>query len=92
MHYYNSLKNFLSENVKEINIKFESEKNELIEKLSMSRSFRDTHEIIAQLNNYDGWNREQVEKLINILEQNSQVGGIVGDEDVERFYIDIFNK
>lgn len=64
----------------------EQEKDELILKLSGSRSFAYTHLIIAKLSKYNNWSEFQREKLFDILRNNAQVYWIISDSDVRAFY------
>lgn len=75
----------------EINLKEdEKRKKSLILSLEDSGSFRTTHTIIAELRNCEyAWTKKEIEWLIEIAIQNSQVNSILQDTDVSRFYKDI---
>lgn len=67
-------------------------KEELIDKLEDSRSFDNTHKIIEQLLKVRGWTEQQIEKIIRIAKENSQVMYILKDEDVKKFYQNLCKK
>ena len=75
----------------EINLKEdEKRKKSLILSLEDSGSFRTTHTIIADLRKGDyTWSKEEIEWLVEIAMQNSQVNSILQDTDVARFYKEI---
>lgn len=75
----------------EINLKEdEKRKKSLILSLEDSGTFRTTHTIIADLRKGDyTWSKEEIEWLIEIAMQNSQVNSILQDTDVARFYKEI---
>lgn len=84
--FYTNLVPFLQENFKDIQLKAESEKQTLIDKLKHSCSFISTHGIIAMLNKYDGWTADQIDELCSIATVNNQVRWILEDSDVFSFY------
>lgn len=86
IYFYKNLVPFLNEHYKEIQLKTETYKQDLIARLEGSRHFIDTHGIIAELRKYNGWTDEQIEELCVIAETNSQVSRIIYDEDVFEFY------
>lgn len=75
----------------EINLKEdEKRKKSLILSLEDSGTFRTTHTIVADLRKGDyTWSKEEIEWLIEIAMQNSQVNSILQDTDVARFYKEI---
>lgn len=83
---------FLNEHIKDIKLKTEEEKADLICKLAESRNFLTTHGIIAMLKKHSGWTEDQIEKLCYIAENNSQVWWILKDEDVRQFYNDLLEN
>lgn len=83
---YTSLVSFLNEHAKEITLETETEKQKWIEKLKNSNSFQETHGIIANLRRFTGWTESQIEELCKCVEDNTQVGWILEDQDVEDFY------
>ena len=66
--------------------KEEQEKQDLINALEDSESFKNTHAVIAALSEFTSWNEKQKRKLLNIALDNTQVEYILKDEDVYNFY------
>ena len=66
--------------------KEELEKEELIDKLSDSTSFANTHAVIDQLTGVKGWSGAQKNKLLRIALENTQVTYILKDYDLKAFY------
>jgi hypothetical protein len=87
--FYSSLVSFFNEHQKDINLLTETEKDNLINSLSISGSFQYTHKIIRSLETYEYFTDEQINKLINIAVNNTQVGKIIRDDDVLFFYKNI---
>ena len=86
IHFYTNLVKFLNEHIEDIKLKTEQEKQDLIDKLTASRSFISTHGIIALMNKHSGWTDAQIESICYAAESNSQVGWLLGDDDVYEFY------
>ena len=86
IHFYKNLVPFLNEHFRNIALKTEKEKQELIEKLKTSSSFENTHGVIAMLSRHIGWTDSQIEEICAAAENNSQVEWILGDSDVSTFY------
>lgn len=66
--------------------KEELEKEELIDKLSDSTSFANTHAVIEQLTGVKVWSGAQKNKLLRIALENTQVTYILKDYDLKAFY------
>ncbi len=66
--------------------KEDQEKQDLINALEDSESFKNTHAVIAALSEFTSWNEKQKRKLLNIALDNTQVEYILKDEDVYNFY------
>lgn len=66
--------------------KEDQEKQDLINALEDSESFKNTHTVIAALSEFTSWNEKQKRKLLNIALDNTQVEYILKDEDVYNFY------
>lgn len=66
--------------------KEDQEKQDLINALEDSESFKNTHAVIAALSEFAGWSKKQKRKLLNIALENTQVEYILKDEDVYNFY------
>lgn len=84
--FYRSLQDFFESNFPQIKLASDVLKNDLIERLSKSGTFATTHLIIDKLSKIDDFSAIQVEQLIQIADMNTQVGWIIGDEDVSAFY------
>ncbi len=86
IHFFRSLNEFLKTKFPNIRIATDIEVNKLIERLTICGSFSNTHSIIANLNQYESFSKSQAEQLILAAETNSQVGWILGDDDILHFY------
>lgn len=64
----------------------EMERGILALRLRNSGSFAQTHLVIKELNNLDGFNDEHLRYIAEALVENSQVRAIRGDDDVREFY------
>lgn len=89
IHFYKNLVPFLNEHFRNIQLKTEQEKQEMIAKLSDSSCFESTHGIIAMMSKFSGWTDSQIEELCEIAENNTQVNWIINDEDVSKFYCNL---
>jgi hypothetical protein len=87
--FFRSLTEFFERHVKAIQLKDEliadKRKNSLISELECSSSFANTHGIVSQLSKFSTWNDEQVNRILDAVEDNSQVGAICGDDDIAEF-------
>lgn len=92
IHYYKNLVPFLTENISDIKLETETEKQRLIDQLSNSGNFQSTHATIAMLKMFSGWTEDQIEKLCTIAEDNTQVSWILKDPDVFEFYSHILSE
>lgn len=86
VYFYSTLVGFLNAHVNEIQLKAETDKQKLIDKLYESGSFASTHGIIASLKQYSGWTEQQVERICSALVDNNQVSWIIEDSDILDFY------
>ncbi|MEQ8789518.1 MAG: PIN domain-containing protein [Pirellulaceae bacterium] len=68
------------------------ERGLLAQRLRNSRSFAETHAVIAEVKDLDGFNDEHLRYLGEALVENSQVRAIRHDGDVHEFYSGILNK
>lgn len=68
------------------------QKEDLIDKLSDSSSFAETHEIIGLISSINNWEESQIERILEIGTLNSQVKYILNDTDVRKFYVKICKK
>ena len=64
----------------------EQEKIDLINSLESSGSFKSTHAIIEKLSKYTSWTPEEIEDLLAIALENTQVWHILNDPDIKKFY------
>ncbi|EFX40247.1 HAD family hydrolase [Streptococcus peroris] len=64
----------------------EQEKIDLINSLESSASFKSTHAIVEKLSKYTSWKPEEIEDLIEIAVENTQVLHILNDQDIKKFY------
>ena len=84
--FFKSLVTFLSAHVKDIKLQAEQEKDDLISSLKHSHNFANTHAIIAKMSRYTDWSAAQIEEICVAAIDNTQVGWILGDDDVREFY------
>lgn len=84
--FYKNLISFLNENISEIKLQQETEKEELIKGLQNSPNFTTTHSIIKELSYYTDWENDQIIELCTAAVNNTQVFWILYDEDVYNFY------
>lgn len=92
MHYYPSLSRFFNAHYPHIKLDQYKEATFYIQMLENSRSFSETHECIANLNQINDFAPPQVERLIEIAKQNLRVLWIIEDADVRAFYLEIYYK
>lgn len=86
IHFYKSLKSFLSKNFPEVEIGTLKQSGEAVELLESSNSFQSTHSAIAKLNDCKKFTMKQIERLLDAAESNSQVSWILSDSDVHDFF------
>ncbi len=67
-------------------------KRELSIDLIGSSSFKETHTIISELNMYDDFEPDTVEKLFTAGARNGQVRAVINDPDVAAFYNGLISK
>jgi len=84
--FYRQLSSFFKEHFPKIDLKAEGEKDFLIEKLSASFNFAETHNLIAKLSNYSGFTYKQAEDLVSAVLNNNQIRWVLSDDDVFGFY------
>nr|WP_263394501.1 HAD family hydrolase [Streptococcus sp. Marseille-Q6470] len=70
----------------------EQEKIDLINSLESSASFKSTHAIIEKLSKYTSWKPEEIEDLLEIAVENTQVLHILNDQDIKEFYQYLIEK
>ncbi len=64
----------------------------LILSLSGSKSFATTHTVISELIKIDSWNDDEIDMLLDIAMNNSQVCWLLNDYDVKLFYKSIIKQ
>lgn len=77
-----------TEDAEKINIlsNEDKRKNDLIEELQNSRSFKTTHSVIAELASFAEWSKEQKDKIVSAAINNQQVFLILKDDDIKSFF------
>lgn len=86
IHFYTSLTAFFRENISDIQLSMETEKQKLIDQLSDSTCFVTTHGVVAMMNRFSGWNEAQIEEICSAAESNFQVNWILLDDDIQGFF------
>ena len=88
IHFFIDLVSFFKIHAQDIKLQEQEEnkKEELITGLNSSINFATTHALIAQLQHYSDWSFSQIDKLCTIALENSQIGWILLDSDVQNFY------
>lgn len=84
--FYKSLVEFFKNHVSEIQLRVESEKDDLIEALFGSGCFHETHRVIEKLAHMSGWSLRQIQDMCKAAIENKQVYWIITDEDVQQFF------
>lgn len=91
IYFYTNLVPFLSEHFKNIELKTEQDKQNLIDRLFASPNFETTHGIVAMMRKHVGWTDNQIERICLAATTNSQVAWILYDEDILSFYCDLLS-
>ena len=86
LFYYKSLTEYFKLHLKHIELKTETQKNELIEELGRCGTFAATHSIIAKLSMFSTYSDEQIIQLLQAADMNNQVWAIIKDPDIKTFY------
>lgn len=82
---YRTLGEFIQEHFDGVQLTFDEDKRALIEALASSGNFAATHSLVASLDSYGYFSLDEGRAIINAVEYNSQVGGILADRDVADF-------
>ena len=82
---YRTLSGFMAEHFDGVAFSFDKDKEALIEELFDSGSFAQTHGIIAKLENYRYFSAKEVIRILDAVDANNQLGGIITDYDVSDF-------
>lgn len=64
----------------------------LCAELVSSINFSSTHGVIGKLTGQRGFSKVQLDKILEAFDDNSQVYGIIGDEDVLEFFVSLKNE
>ncbi|HEM7891657.1 MULTISPECIES: PIN domain-containing protein [Burkholderia] len=87
--HFGSQDEFKSELSKEQN----DEKEAAIKELEMSPNFATTHAVIKELQKFDGhFSTDEVNALFKTAVTNNQVGWIIEDDDVNKFYLGLVSS
>jgi len=90
--FFKNLQDLFQKNYPHIKLASDVHKALLISKLSTSGSFATTHLVVNELAKIEEFSKSEVEDLIQIADQNSQVRWIIGDADVLDFYKTLLDK
>ena len=90
--FFKSLGEFLKKHFKDIELRVEKEKDELIEKLARSRSFATTHAIVKELSAFSDFTVRQIQDICSAAIHNRQISWILSDDDVYEFYKGLIEK
>jgi hypothetical protein len=88
VRFYQRLSGFLSESYPDIKLSTELEKDLLIARLASSRSFAETHQVIAALRGFSDFTNAQVNAMVAAYINNDQIRAIIDDRDVRDFLMD----
>ena len=81
-----TLNEFLKSMDIDVEVSNDPDKEFQVNRLCNSGTFGTTHAAIEKLQGYDHFNPPQVTKMVEAFFENSQVGWISGDSDVNEFY------
>jgi len=82
---YHSLTQFLNQNLDDVRLVDEIDKQGAIVRLQESLNFTTTHNAIADLDALDDFSPEEIKLLLESYISNNQISLIIGDEDVLKF-------
>jgi predicted nucleic acid-binding protein len=89
LFFFKSLTEFFNTHLKVIQLKNEliadTQKNNWISCLESSGNFANTHYVVSQLSKFSTWSDEQIKRIFDAVQENSQVGMISGDDDIADF-------
>lgn len=92
IYYYQDLNDFFRIHTPKIRLAHQERISDLITELSGSQSFFDTHTTLAKFPENSSFNDSQINELIDILENNTQVGWILDDADVSNFFKPVLDR
>ncbi len=82
---YRTLSSFLKEHFDGVAFSYDKNKEALIESLSESGSFAETHHLVAKLEQFGYFSLREVQRILSAALVNSQFGRIIEDDDVYKF-------
>jgi predicted nucleic acid-binding protein len=83
---YRILSAFMEKHFDGVAFSFDKTKDALIDDLSSSGSFAQTHQLISNLESYPYFSLREVERILAAAMENDQFGRIVTDDDVSDFF------
>ncbi|MCK5503061.1 MAG: DUF4935 domain-containing protein, partial [Tritonibacter mobilis] len=92
VHLHSSLSHFLSEKFPDIKLSEEAIKNSLVDELIASGNFATTHAVVEQLSKFNFFTNKQVSRIFHALVENTQVGWIATDADLQDFFLSLKDK
>ncbi|MFK0207020.1 PIN domain-containing protein [Agrobacterium sp. NPDC090283] len=90
--FYRDLPSFFSKHVPTIHLAMQQQLAALIAELAGSGSFATTHTVIARFPENPEFTDAHINELVDILHNNSQVGWISDDADVQAFYAPVLAR
>ncbi|WP_170441619.1 PIN domain-containing protein [Ruegeria arenilitoris] len=88
---FRSFSDYLEKDFSDLKISIFEVVDKKINELEASPNFFTTHAVIADLSTVTQFTAKQVDKLVEVLSENTQVSWIFGDSDVEEFYTKLLN-
>jgi hypothetical protein len=85
LHVYRTLSAFMTEHFDGVAFAFDRAKDSLIDDLSASGNFANTHQLIAKLEAFSYFSLKEIERIMAAAVENNQFGWIVTDNDVSDF-------
>ncbi len=82
---YRTLSSFLKEHFDGVAFAYDKNKEALIESLSESGSFAETHHLVAKLEQFGYFSLREVQRILAAALANAQFGRIIEDDDVYKF-------
>ena len=92
LYYYDRLSSFFKKNYPVIEFNENIDRQIDVSKLCNSQNYRDTHKAISKLNTYVTFSTKDVTRILEALQNNSQINGIIEDHDIFWFYQTIWMK
>lgn len=89
---HSTLKSFLTSHFPDIDVAEIDDRLEAVSNLVNSGSFASTHQAVGKLSGFTGFSANEVDSMLQAIYHNQQVGWIVADPDVAKFYIDLLRQ